>query len=74
MSAPRSGVAGAAPHAASLAPRFGIYVHIPYCLSVCPYCDFNVYVGDGDDAARYLDAVLIETRARAGEARSKSVV
>ena len=68
MSAPRSGVAGAAPHAASLAPRFGIYVHVPYCLSVCPYCDFNVYVGDGDDAARYLDAVLIETRARAGEA------
>ena len=23
---------------------FGIYVHVPYCVSLCPYCDFNSYV------------------------------
>ena len=22
---------------------FGIYVHVPYCRTICPYCDFNVY-------------------------------
>src|ERR1700757_4912044 len=25
-------------------PGFGIYVHWPFCLSKCPYCDFNSYV------------------------------
>ena len=23
---------------------FGIYVHWPFCLSKCPYCDFNSHV------------------------------
>ncbi|HET6345029.1 MAG TPA: radical SAM protein, partial [Myxococcota bacterium] len=22
----------------------GLYVHLPYCTSLCPYCDFNSYV------------------------------
>lgn len=56
-------------HAALLAPPFGIYVHVPYCMSVCPYCDFNVYVGSPADADAYLDAVLIEARARRLELR-----
>ena len=21
--------------------KFGIYIHWPYCISKCPYCDFN---------------------------------
>lgn len=28
----------------SEAEQFGVYVHIPYCPAVCPYCDFNVAV------------------------------
>ena len=24
--------------------RWGVYVHLPYCKSICPYCDFNSYV------------------------------
>ena len=27
-----------------MADRFGIYVHWPYCLAKCPYCDFNSHV------------------------------
>src|SRR5262245_52080927 len=26
------------------APGFGVYVHWPFCLSKCPYCDFNSHV------------------------------
>ena len=25
-------------------PGFGVYVHWPFCLSKCPYCDFNGHV------------------------------
>ena len=27
------------------APPLALYVHIPFCESKCPYCDFNVYAG-----------------------------
>jgi oxygen-independent coproporphyrinogen-3 oxidase len=45
---------------AHLAPDFGVYVHIPYCVSRCPYCDFNTYVGIEDTAPSYVDALLRE--------------
>ena len=54
--------AGITPRAevAHLAPSFGVYVHIPYCVSRCPYCDFNTYVGIEDTAPEYVDALLHE--------------
>ncbi len=47
----------------------GIYLHIPFCLSKCPYCDF--YSGtDMTSAARYTEALLLHmadyTKAAAG--------
>jgi oxygen-independent coproporphyrinogen-3 oxidase len=45
---------------AHLAPAFGIYVHVPFCVSRCPYCDFNTYVGITDTAPAYVDALLRE--------------
>lgn len=59
-----------------LAPAFGIYVHIPYCISRCPYCDFNTYVGIEDTAPEYLDALLREAAAwaeRAGAREAGSI-
>jgi coproporphyrinogen III oxidase-like Fe-S oxidoreductase len=41
-------------------PGFGIYVHWPFCLAKCPYCDFNSHVRAGVDHARWRDALLAE--------------
>src|ERR1044072_1819174 len=36
---------------------FGVYVHWPFCLSKCPYCDFNSHVRHSAiDEARYVRA------------------
>ena len=39
---------------------FGIYVHWPFCLSKCPYCDFNSHVHDTIDHDRWLVSYLRE--------------
>src|SRR4029450_1367594 len=39
---------------------FALYVHWPFCLSKCPYCDFNSHVRDSVDHARWRDALLAE--------------
>jgi oxygen-independent coproporphyrinogen-3 oxidase len=38
----------------------GIYVHIPFCLTRCGYCDFNAYAGLDGLKPRYLRALLAE--------------
>ena len=39
--------------------RLGIYIHIPFCLSKCAYCDFYSFVPEGEDIyKRYTDAVI----------------
>ncbi len=40
---------------------FGVYVHWPFCLAKCPYCDFNSHVRHGGiDETRFLAAYLAE--------------
>jgi putative oxygen-independent coproporphyrinogen III oxidase len=39
---------------------FALYVHWPYCLSKCPYCDFNSHVADQLDQTGFRDAILCE--------------
>ena len=39
-------------------PGFGVYVHIPFCLHRCHYCDFNTYEGQDDLHDRYIDALI----------------
>ena len=44
----------------------GLYVHIPFCVSKCAYCDFYSVAGRLDLVPSYLDAVLAEARRHAG--------
>lgn len=45
---------------AGVDPGFGLYVHWPFCLSKCPYCDFNSHVREGIDQARWRNALVAE--------------
>jgi oxygen-independent coproporphyrinogen-3 oxidase len=38
----------------------GIYVHVPFCLTRCGYCDFNAYAGLDHLQNRYVAALLQE--------------
>ena len=53
---------------------FGIYVHWPFCLAKCPYCDFNSHVRHGGiDEARFLAAYLAELNHFAALVPARSV-
>ena len=42
-------------------PPLALYVHIPWCLKKCPYCDFNSHEAKGDaPEAAYVDALLAD--------------
>lgn len=43
----------------------GLYVHLPFCVSKCPYCSFNSHtLGAGESLADYAAALLLEARRR----------
>jgi putative oxygen-independent coproporphyrinogen III oxidase len=42
-------------------PPLSLYVHLPWCLKKCPYCDFNSHEkGNAFDEPRYLDALFAD--------------
>jgi putative oxygen-independent coproporphyrinogen III oxidase len=58
----------------SLPTPFAVYVHWPFCLSKCPYCDFNSHVRHGGvDEARFVRAFEAEIAATAARAPGRTV-
>jgi oxygen-independent coproporphyrinogen-3 oxidase len=41
---------------------FGLYIHWPFCLAKCPYCDFNSHVARTIDHAAWRRALVAEVR------------
>jgi putative oxygen-independent coproporphyrinogen III oxidase len=53
---------------------FGVYVHWPFCLSKCPYCDFNSHVRRASiDEGRFVRAFAAEIAATAARAPDRTV-
>jgi oxygen-independent coproporphyrinogen-3 oxidase len=56
------------------AAAFGVYIHWPFCLSKCPYCDFNSHVRHaGVDEARFARAFATELAATAARVPGRTV-
>ena len=56
--------------ASAVRPPVALYVHFPFCVSLCPYCDFVVIAGSAARGPRnrigqFLDAVHVELELRA---------
>ena len=47
----------------------GLYLHIPFCASICNYCNFNRGLFESALKDRYVDALEREIRAAEGEIR-----
>lgn len=51
--------------------QLGIYVHIPFCISKCAYCDFASFGGSSKEGRRtYIDALLSEIEEYGKEKKS----
>jgi coproporphyrinogen III oxidase-like Fe-S oxidoreductase len=65
------------PGAVSLAalPPLALYVHLPWCLKKCPYCDFNSHEkGIAFDEARYIDALFADLESALPQVWGRRVV
>jgi oxygen-independent coproporphyrinogen-3 oxidase len=51
----------------ALQQPIGLYVHVPFCVSKCAYCDFASYAGREADIPRYVEAVIQEITRRGAE-------
>jgi oxygen-independent coproporphyrinogen-3 oxidase len=56
-----------------MSERFGVYIHWPFCLSKCPYCDFNSHVAEKIDQAAWREALLRELDEGAERTKGRTV-
>lgn len=48
-------------------PAPGLYLHVPFCSAICPYCDFAVLLGGAEKRRRFVDYLLAEIALWEGE-------
>lgn len=57
-----------------LPPPLSLYVHLPWCVQKCPYCDFNSHTaGDATPYDRYVDALIADIGVEADRAGSRII-
>lgn len=54
--------------------RIGLYLHIPFCVRKCLYCDFLSGPAGAEARQRYVDALLLEIREKAGRMKRRRTV
>ena len=61
--------------AGPLEPPLSLYVHLPWCVRKCPYCDFNSHkAGASPPKQRYVEALVRDIRDEAGRAGNRPLV
>jgi putative oxygen-independent coproporphyrinogen III oxidase len=56
-------------------PPLALYVHFPWCVRKCPYCDFNSYTLHGElEEQRYIEALARDLAAQAPEVAGREVI
>jgi oxygen-independent coproporphyrinogen-3 oxidase len=56
-------------------PPLSLYVHFPWCVRKCPYCDFNSYTLQGElEERRYVEALVRDLQAQAADVSGREVV
>ena len=56
-------------------PPLSLYVHFPWCVRKCPYCDFNSYTLQGElEERRYVEALEKDLEAQAMQVPGREVV
>jgi putative oxygen-independent coproporphyrinogen III oxidase len=56
-------------------PPLSLYVHFPWCVRKCPYCDFNSYTLHGElEEQRYIEALARDLAAQAPEVAGREVI
>ncbi len=55
-------------------PPLALYIHLPWCVKKCPYCDFNSHTaGDNAPRGRYVDALISDLANEAGRADGRLI-
>jgi oxygen-independent coproporphyrinogen-3 oxidase len=57
-----------------MTPPLSLYLHLPWCVQKCPYCDFNSHTaGETADKRRYIAALINDIRCEAERAGDRVV-
>ncbi|MBT8101003.1 MAG: radical SAM family heme chaperone HemW [Gammaproteobacteria bacterium] len=58
-----------------IVPPLSLYVHLPWCVRKCPYCDFNSHTAnDATPRDRYIDALLADIDAESDRAKDRELM